>query len=145
VGKTIYVSNAGDALGVISRQGAVSSLSQRHEPFDCSETAQIRTAKGMVSSSSLVNEECDVSRSFGFHHLTLTVNPQPNICTWEELCHALHEQAPVLLHLRHARHHLLTMLKHRCKHPLHLTMYAVGQLVHQLYLLCTIMHHLLGH
>ena len=83
VGKTIYVANAGDALAVISRQGTASLVSQKHEPFDRSETERIRAAEGMVSPNGLVNEECDVSRSFGFYHLLPAVNPRPEIRVWE--------------------------------------------------------------
>ncbi|KAH8118977.1 L domain-like protein [Phellopilus nigrolimitatus] len=83
VGKTIYVANAGDALAVISRQGTAHLASRKHEPFDRGETARIRLAEGWVSPKGLVNEEIEVSRSFGFYHLLPAVNPRPDIMTWE--------------------------------------------------------------
>ena len=83
VGKTIYVANAGDALAVISRQGTAHSVSKRHEPFDREETQRIRVAEGWVSPKGLVNEEIEVSRSFGFYHLLPAVNPRPNVAVWE--------------------------------------------------------------
>lgn len=83
VGKTMYVANAGDALAVISRQGSAHLVSVKHEPFDRLETARIRAAEGWVSPKGQVNEESDVSRSFGFYHLLPAVNPRPDICIWE--------------------------------------------------------------
>ncbi|KAI5121568.1 hypothetical protein M0805_000749 [Coniferiporia weirii] len=83
VGKTIHVANAGDALAVISRQGTAYLVSRKHEPFDRGETARIRAAEGWVSPRGLVNEEIEVSRSFGFYHLLPAVNPRPDIITWE--------------------------------------------------------------
>lgn len=83
VGKTMYVANAGDALAVISRQGTAHLVSRKHEPFDRGETARIRAAEGWVSPKGLVNEEIEVSRSFGFYHLLPAVNPRPDIQTWE--------------------------------------------------------------
>ncbi|EJD02693.1 L domain-like protein [Fomitiporia mediterranea MF3/22] len=83
VGKTIHVANAGDVLAVISRQGTAHLVSRKHEPFDRGETARIRAAEGWVSPKGLVNEETDVSRSFGFYHLLPAVNPRPDIVSWE--------------------------------------------------------------
>lgn len=82
-GKTIHVANAGDALAVISRQGTAHLVSRKHEPFDRGETARIRGAEGWVSPKGLVNEDAEVSRSFGYYHLLPAVNPRPDIITWE--------------------------------------------------------------
>ena len=82
-GKTMHIANAGDALAVISRQGTAHLISRKHEPFDRAETARIRAAEGWVSPKGLVNEECEVSRSFGFYHLLPAVNPRPDIRSWE--------------------------------------------------------------
>lgn len=82
-GKTIYVANAGDALAVVSRQGTAYPVSKKHEPFDREETQRIRAAEGWVSPKGLVNEEIEVSRSFGFYHLLPAVNPRPNVMVWE--------------------------------------------------------------
>lgn len=82
-GKTMYVANAGNALAVISRQGAAEPVSKKHDPFDRVETARIRAAEGWVSPKGFVNDEIDISRSFGFYHLLPVVNARPHICTWE--------------------------------------------------------------
>ena len=82
-GRTIHVANAGDALAVISRQGDAHLVSRKHEPFDRGETARIRAAEGWVSPKGLVNEEIEVSRSFGFYYLLPAVNPRPDIVSWE--------------------------------------------------------------
>ncbi|KAL5528616.1 CYR1_1 [Sanghuangporus sanghuang] len=83
VGKTIHVANAGDVLAVVSRQGTAQVVSRKHEPFDREETARIRAAEGWVSPKGLVNEEIEVSRSFGFYHLLPAVNPRPDIASYE--------------------------------------------------------------
>jgi len=80
--KTLYVANAGNALAVVSRQGSAEPVSTKHDPFDRRETARIRAAEGWVSPKGLVNDEIDVSRSFGFYHLLPVVNARPDICTW---------------------------------------------------------------
>lgn len=82
-GKTMYVANAGNALAVISREGTAEAVSRKHDPFDRNETARIRAAEGWVSPKGFVNDEIDVSRSFGFYHLLPVVNARPNIRTWE--------------------------------------------------------------
>lgn len=82
-GKTMYIANAGNALAVISRQGAAEPVSKKHDPFDRVETARIRAAEGWVSPKGFVNDEIDSSRSFGFYHLLPVVNARPHICTWE--------------------------------------------------------------
>ncbi|KAI0075659.1 PP2C-domain-containing protein [Panus rudis PR-1116 ss-1] len=79
VDRTLYVANAGNSLAVISRQGTAELLSTKHDPFERSETARIRAAEGWVSPKGLVNEECDVSRSFGFYTLLPIVNARPDI------------------------------------------------------------------
>ncbi|KLO15376.1 L domain-like protein [Schizopora paradoxa] len=82
-GKTIHVANAGDALAVISRQGTAHLVSKKHEPFDRDETKRIRAAEGWVSPKGLVNEDAEVSRSFGYYHLLPAVNPRPDVFRWE--------------------------------------------------------------
>lgn len=82
-GKMMYVANAGNALAVVSRQGAAVPVSRKHDPFDRNETARVRAAEGWVSPKGFVNNEIDVSRSFGFYHLLPVVNARPHICPWE--------------------------------------------------------------
>ncbi|EKM54878.1 uncharacterized protein PHACADRAFT_259045 [Phanerochaete carnosa HHB-10118-sp] len=83
VNRTLYVANAGNALAVISRQGTAELLSHKHDPFDRQETARIRAAEGWVSPKGFVNDEIDVSRSFGFYYLFPIVNARPDVITWE--------------------------------------------------------------
>lgn len=77
--KTLWVANAGNALAVLSRQGNARPMSKKHDPFDREETARIRAAEGYVSPKGHVNDEIDLSRSFGFYHLAPVVNPRPAI------------------------------------------------------------------
>lgn len=79
IGRMLYVANAGNALAVISRQGNAELLSRKHDPFDRAETARIRAAEGWVSPKGFVNDEIDVSRSFGFYYLLPVVNARPDI------------------------------------------------------------------
>jgi adenylate cyclase len=78
--KTLHVANSGNALAVISRHGQAFMLSRKHDPFE--EIGRIRSAEGWVSPKGLVNDEIDVSRSFGFFHLLPVVNAGPDIFTW---------------------------------------------------------------
>ena len=78
--KTLHVANSGNALAVISRHGQAVMLSRKHDPFE--EIGRIRSAEGWVSPKGLVNDEIDVSRSFGFFHLLPVVNACPDTFTW---------------------------------------------------------------
>jgi adenylate cyclase len=79
VDKTMYVANAGNALAVVSRGGQPLAVSRKHDPFDREETTRIRAAEGWVSQRGFVNDEIDLSRSFGFYHLSPMVNPRPDV------------------------------------------------------------------
>lgn len=79
VEKTLYVANAGNALAVVSRHGTAHAVSKKHDPFDREETTRIRAAEGWVSPKGLVNDEIDLSRSFGFYSLSPIVNPRPAV------------------------------------------------------------------
>ncbi|KIJ92315.1 hypothetical protein K443DRAFT_135321 [Laccaria amethystina LaAM-08-1] len=83
VKKTMYVANVGNALAVVSRQGVAQGVSKKHDPFDRNETYRIRAAEGWVSPPGLVNDEVDVSRSFGYYYLLPVVNARPDICVWD--------------------------------------------------------------
>lgn len=83
VGRTLYAANAGNALAVISRQGIAQLVSRKHDPFDRRETQRIRAAEGWVSPKGFVNDEIDVSRSFGFYYLLPVVNPRPDVYAYE--------------------------------------------------------------
>ncbi|SCV70117.1 BQ2448_1511 [Microbotryum intermedium] len=82
--KRVYVANAGNALAVIAGRGGTSRLiSKRHEPFEPTEVARIRTAEGWISHRGYVNDEVDISRSFGFYNVFPAINASPNIEEFE--------------------------------------------------------------
>ncbi|KZT63683.1 adenylate cyclase-like protein [Daedalea quercina L-15889] len=78
-GRTLWVANVGRSLAVISRAGEAELLSRCHDPFDRVETHRIRMAEGWVSPKGAVNDEIDVSRSFGFYNLLPVVNAKPDV------------------------------------------------------------------
>ena len=78
-GHHLYVANAGNALAVMSRRGLAHVVSVKHEPFDRNEITRIRAAEGWVSPKGLVNDEADVSRSFGYYHLLPIINARPDV------------------------------------------------------------------
>jgi adenylate cyclase len=81
--KKMYVANVGNALAVISRGGSAHPVSRKHEPYDPAETARICAAEGWVSPPGLVNDEVDISRSFGFYHLLPIIIAGPDIVTYD--------------------------------------------------------------
>ncbi|KAJ3983402.1 adenylate cyclase [Lentinula detonsa] len=82
-GNMMYVANAGNALAVVSRGGYPEPVSRKHEPYDRLEMSRIRAAEGWISPAGLVNDEIDISRSFGFFHLLPVLNARPDIFAWE--------------------------------------------------------------
>ncbi|KAF8271493.1 hypothetical protein EI94DRAFT_1568332 [Lactarius quietus] len=78
-GHHLFVANAGNALAVMSRRGQAHVVSVKHEPFDRNEITRIRAAEGWVSPKGLVNDEADVSRSFGYYHLLPIINARPDV------------------------------------------------------------------
>ncbi|KAJ7484797.1 adenylate cyclase [Mycena galericulata] len=83
VEKKMYVANVGNALAIVSRGGTAHAVSRKHEPYDDAETARIRAAEGWISPSGLVNDELDISRSFGFYHLLPSIIARPDICEYD--------------------------------------------------------------
>jgi adenylate cyclase len=84
--KTMYVANVGNMLAVVSRaSGEPLPVSRKHDPFERDETVRIRAAEGWVSPKGMVNDEVDLSRSFGLYHLLPAVNARPDIHTHELL------------------------------------------------------------
>jgi adenylate cyclase len=83
VNKRMYAANVGNAMAVVSRQGEAHCLSKVHDPYDRDETRHIRAAGGWISTTGKVNEEVDVSRSFGHFNLVPTVNAKPHVSTWD--------------------------------------------------------------
>lgn len=82
-GDKLYAANVGNALAVISRSGSAQAISRKHDPYDRAETERIRAAEGWISPPGLVNDELDISRSFGFYHLMPVVNARPDTCTYD--------------------------------------------------------------
>lgn len=81
-GTKLYVANVGDALAVLSRNnGQAHEITQKHIPLNPSEISRIRAAGGYVSNTGLLNDELNVSRSFGYYHLIPVVNANPFIST----------------------------------------------------------------
>ncbi|EPB86553.1 hypothetical protein HMPREF1544_06627 [Mucor circinelloides 1006PhL] len=81
-GTKLYVANVGDALAVLSRNnGQAHEITQKHIPLNPSEISRIRAAGGYVSNAGLLNDELNVSRSFGYYHLIPVVNANPFIST----------------------------------------------------------------
>ncbi|KAF9038318.1 PP2C-domain-containing protein [Hymenopellis radicata] len=81
-GKKMYVANAGNALAVVSRKATAYLLSVKHDPYDREEMRRIRMAEGWISPPGLVNDEIDLSRSFGFFHLYSLI-ARPDVHTWD--------------------------------------------------------------
>lgn len=78
--KVMYIANVGDMLAVVSRSdGGFEPVSVKHDPFERTEIVRIRAAEGWVSPKGMVNEEEDLSRSFGLYHLLPAVNARPDI------------------------------------------------------------------
>ncbi|KAI5474923.1 adenylate cyclase [Pseudohyphozyma bogoriensis] len=78
--KRMWVANAGNSLAVISgRGGAARLIAKKHEPFDAAEIARIRMAEGWISARGAVNDEVDISRSFGFYNVFPAINASPNV------------------------------------------------------------------
>ena len=78
--KTMYVANVGNMLAVVSRSDGIAHLvSTRHDPFERNEATRIRAAEGWVSPKGMVNDEEDLSRSFGLFHLLPAVNARPDV------------------------------------------------------------------
>jgi len=81
--KTIYAANLGDSLAVVSRQGIYHEICKKHDPYDPTETARIRATEGSISPAGLVNDDVDVSRSFGYFHTFPTINARPDIFVYD--------------------------------------------------------------
>ncbi|KAJ7106275.1 hypothetical protein C8R44DRAFT_638617 [Mycena epipterygia] len=81
--KKMYVANVGNVLAVISRGGNAHAVSRKHEPYDRAETIRIRSAEGWISPPGLVNDEVNISRSFGFYHLLPIINARPDIVIYD--------------------------------------------------------------
>lgn len=83
VDKMMYVANVGNALAVVSRQGTAYLVSKKHDPLDSNELLRIRATEGWVSQKELLNDELNVSRSFGMYHLLPSVIARPTVTEWD--------------------------------------------------------------
>lgn len=82
--KMIYVANVRDMLAVVTQSnGGFTPVSNKHDPFERTEIVRIRAAEGWVSPNGMMNEEEDLSRSFGLYHLLPAVNARPDIHPYE--------------------------------------------------------------
>lgn len=78
--KRMFVANAGNALAVVGGRGATARvIAKKHDPFDRAEIERIRTAEGWISARGAVNDEVDISRSFGFYNVFPAINAAPNV------------------------------------------------------------------
>ncbi|KAF8967218.1 cysteinyl-tRNA synthetase [Entomortierella lignicola] len=81
-GNTLYSANVGDTMAVlVKKSDAFQAISQKHIPWNPTEAARIKRSGGFVSENGLLNDELDVSRSFGHYHLVPIVNSNPFIET----------------------------------------------------------------
>ena len=80
VGNDMFVANVGDAMAILVRSDGESKvLTRKHEPGFGSELERIRDSGGWVSRNGKLNEQLDVSRSFGYFHLMPAVQAAPHI------------------------------------------------------------------
>lgn len=79
IDRTLFIANVGDSQAVLSRNSTAVPISKKHEPLDREETLRIRSAEGWVSLNGRVNDTLDVSRGFGYFHLTPIVNAAPAV------------------------------------------------------------------
>ncbi|KAF9132411.1 cysteinyl-tRNA synthetase [Mortierella sp. 14UC] len=81
-GTTLYSANVGDAIAVlVKKSDTYTVISQKHIPWNPMEASRIKRSGGFVSENGLLNDELDISRSFGQYHLVPIVNSNPYIET----------------------------------------------------------------
>ncbi|KAI1296249.1 cysteinyl-tRNA synthetase [Mortierella claussenii] len=81
-GVTLYCANVGDAMAVlVKKSDKFHVISHKHNPWNPTEASRIKRSGGFVSEKGLVNDELDISRSFGQYHLVPCVNSNPFIET----------------------------------------------------------------
>ncbi|KAG0198299.1 cysteinyl-tRNA synthetase, partial [Mortierella sp. NVP41] len=81
-GFTLYSANVGDTIAVlVKKSDSFQVISQKHIPWNPTEAARIKRSGGFVSEKGLLNDELDISRSFGHYHLVPIVNSNPYIET----------------------------------------------------------------
>ena len=76
----LYVSNVGDAQALlIQSEGNHRVMTRKHDPAETKERARIREAGGFVSRQGKLNDQLEVSRAFGYVHLTPCVIAAPHV------------------------------------------------------------------
>lgn len=76
----LFVANVGDAQAMlIHSEGGHRILTRKHDPAEPSERQRIRDAGGWVSRQGKLNDTLEVSRAFGYVHLTPVVQAAPHI------------------------------------------------------------------
>lgn len=76
----LYLSNVGDAQALlIQTNGDKKILTRKHDPAETSERARIREAGGFVSRQGKLNDVLEVSRAFGYVHMSPSVIASPHI------------------------------------------------------------------
>ncbi|KAG0198384.1 cysteinyl-tRNA synthetase [Mortierella sp. GBA30] len=81
-GVTLYSANVGDTIAVlVKKSDSFQVISQKHIPWNPTEAARIKRSGGFVGEEGLLNDELDLSRSFGQYHLVPIVNSNPYIET----------------------------------------------------------------
>ncbi|KAG0094029.1 cysteinyl-tRNA synthetase [Podila epicladia] len=81
-GTTLYSANVGDTIAVlVKKSDTFQVISQKHIPWNPTEASRIKRSGGFVSENGRLNDELDISRSFGQYHLVPIVNSNPYIET----------------------------------------------------------------
>ncbi|KAF2115465.1 hypothetical protein BDV96DRAFT_80210 [Lophiotrema nucula] len=76
----LYISNIGDAQALLIRsEGGHKILTKKHDPAEATERIRIREAGGFVSRQGKLNDVLEVSRAFGYVHMSPSVIASPHI------------------------------------------------------------------
>lgn len=81
--RKLFAANVGTAVGVISRKGQPFVIGKKHTPWNPDELRRMRKSEGWVSPTGLVNDEVEVTRSFGYYHLLPVIHASPDICEYD--------------------------------------------------------------
>ena len=80
---TLYVSNVGDSIAVLCRNGSAIALSTKHSPWNKDEMARVRRLGGFISHEGKIDGEIELSRNFGHIPLLPIIKPDPTITVTE--------------------------------------------------------------
>lgn len=79
VDQVLYAANVGDAMAVLCRNGTATVVTTKHHAWNREEAQRVQTVGGYVSMKGLVNDELEITRAMGYHHLLPAVNASPSI------------------------------------------------------------------